>query len=369
MSSLDLSGLTVAVTADRRATEQIELLERRGARTLHTPTVRTEAIGPTAVVIPVTERVLAHGPEVVVFTTALGIRAWFEAAEAAGLADPLLEAINGADLIITRGPKARGAASTHGIDVHWDAPRARVTDIVEQLDGRVAGRRVVVQRDGADHAGLADTLRSFGGDVIDVPVYRWTLPPDTEAADRLIDAVLAGTVDAVTFTSGPSVLNLAVLAARRGLSRDLERAMRDVIVVAVGEVTAETLAGAGFTAAVVPTRPRLGAMVHAFATHCAGLPTVDVGPVGMRLGAAAALVDGDVVEMPRRELRLLAELADRPGVVVAKSELRRRVWSDGPEVDDHAVEVTVGRLRRRLPSTLEVQTIARRGYRLVAAPA
>jgi uroporphyrinogen-III synthase len=163
------------------------------------------------------------------------------------------------------------------------------------------------------------------------------------------------------------VLNLAVLAARRGLARDLEQAMRAVIVVAVGEVTAETLAGAGFTASVVPTRPRLGAMVHAFATHCAELPTVSVGPVGMRLGAAAALVDGTVVDLPRRELRVLAELADRPGVVVAKSELRRRVWSDGPEVDDHAVEVTVGRLRRRLPARLEVQTVARRGYRLVAA--
>ena len=200
-------------------------------------------------------------------------------------------------------------------------------------------------------------------------MYRWTLPPDTDPADRLIDALLAGGVDAVTFTSGPSVLNLAVLAARRGLARDLEEALRDVIVVAVGEVTAETLAGAGFRASVVPTRPRLGAMVHAFATHCSSLPTVEVGDVGLRLGAAAALIDGTVVDLAPRELRVLAELADRPGVVVAKSELRRRVWCDGPEVDDHAVEVTVGRLRRRLPSALEVQTIARRGYRLVPAPA
>ena len=122
MSALDLAGLTVAVTADRRAGEQIELLTRRGARTLHTPTVRTEALGPSEVVIPVTERVLAHRPHVVVFTTALGIRAWFEAAEAAGLADPLLQALSRADLVITRGPKARGAAATLGITVDWDAP-------------------------------------------------------------------------------------------------------------------------------------------------------------------------------------------------------------------------------------------------------
>ena len=69
------------------------------------------------------------------------------AAEAAGLAEPLLQTLNGARLVITRGPKARGAAATHGIEVHWDAPRARITDIVEHLADQVDGRRVIVQRD------------------------------------------------------------------------------------------------------------------------------------------------------------------------------------------------------------------------------
>jgi DNA-binding winged helix-turn-helix (wHTH) protein len=39
------------------------------------------------------------------------------------------------------------------------------------------------------------------------------------------------------------------------------------------------------------------------------------------------------------------------------------VWHGA--ADDHAVEVTVGRLRRRLDGVLRVETVPRRGYRLV----
>lgn len=62
------------------------------------------------------------------------------------------------------------------------------------------------------------------------------------------------------------------------------------------------------------------------------------------------------------EARLFAELAQRPGTVVAKHELLRRVWGDDA-IDPHVVEVTIGRLRRRLGSAGPViETVRRRGY-------
>jgi DNA-binding winged helix-turn-helix (wHTH) protein len=78
------------------------------------------------------------------------------------------------------------------------------------------------------------------------------------------------------------------------------------------------------------------------------------------------VVVGDLeVDLPIRERRVLSILAERPGAVVGKTELLRRAWTTPP--DPHAVEVAVGRLRKRLATTgLRVEVVPRRGYRLVA---
>lgn len=365
MPPLPLEALTVGVTADRRAGEQAELLRRRGARVVHGPTISTEPLGPAEVVVPATRTAIAHQPDIVVFTTGLGVRSWVDGAESAGLAEDLVATLNRADLVVARGPKASGAATTAGIEVDWVAPDARAGQILEHLRPLVDGRRVVVQRDGEEIPHLADALASAGGDVVDVPVYRWRLPADHEPAHRLIGDVVDGTIDMVTFTSAAAARNLVTLAEELGVADELRTATASLVLVAVGEVTAEAVAGLGLGHAVAPARPRLGAMTHLVATCGSELPTVDVGGVVMRVGGSAVLVGDTVLDLTPQELAVFSALARRPGAVLAKAELRRLAWSSTATVDDHAVEVTVGRLRRRLPPTLKVVTVAKRGYRLV----
>jgi uroporphyrinogen-III synthase len=83
------------------------------------------------------------------------------------------------------------------------------------------------------------------------------------------------------------------------------------------------------------------------------------------LRRSAVVIDGEIVDLSGREREVLEVLASRPTAVVSKGELLRRVWGT-PDADEHTVEVTVARLRRRLgPAGKAVQTITRRGYRLV----
>jgi uroporphyrinogen-III synthase len=71
-------------------------------------------------------------------------------------------------------------------------------------------------------------------------------------------------------------------------------------------------------------------------------------------------------ELTPRERSLLRALLDAEGVVVSKPRLAAAAW--GSTVDDHAVEVAVGRLRRKLgPAAGALETTSRRGYRLVTA--
>jgi DNA-binding winged helix-turn-helix (wHTH) protein len=73
------------------------------------------------------------------------------------------------------------------------------------------------------------------------------------------------------------------------------------------------------------------------------------------------------VQLSTRERWVLARLVDACGAVVGRAELvRAGGWTPG---DDHVLDVTIGRLRRRLgPAGRVVETVPKRGYRVAAAP-
>src|SRR5437763_14773875 len=100
-----LEGFVVGVTADRRWTEQAELLERRGASVLHGPTIHTEYLASDDALRRATGIVIARRPDYLVATTGIGVRAWFEAAQAWGVAEDLVGAL-AETRVVARGPKA-----------------------------------------------------------------------------------------------------------------------------------------------------------------------------------------------------------------------------------------------------------------------
>ncbi|CAN5674039.1 uroporphyrinogen-III synthase [soil metagenome] len=364
-----LSGFTVGVTADRRHEEQAELLQRRGARVVHGPTIRTLALADDPALAAATERVIASPPDIVVLTTGLGTRGWLSAAESNGRDEDLLVALGGAR-VVARGPKAVGAAAALGLPVHWSAPTEQGREIVEHLlAGGVEGTRIAVQRDGGPEAVIADALLAAGAEVVDVPVYRWTLPNDPAPAHRLVVAAAEGRLDAVTFTSSPALRHFVDLAGGLGRGADILAAFRGpVAAVCVGPVCAGTAEALGIAAPVQPRRGRLGAMVQALVRHLDGRSlAVELAGVRCVLQGSSFCLDGHVVALSDRERALLEALASRPGQVVTKEALMARGWR-GATTDPHAVEVAVGRLRRRLGTAGRgIETIPRRGYRLAVS--
>ena len=93
--------------------------------------------------------------------------------------------------------------------------------------------------------------------------------------------------------------------------------------------------------------------------------TVRLGRTDLVLAGTVARAGDFRAELTDTEARLLATLAARPpGTVTSKSELLRLVWG-GATTDEHVVEVTVGRLRRRLGAHgAGVVAVPRRGYAL-----
>jgi len=366
-----LAGFKIGVTADRRADEQIRLLSSRGAECVHGEVIKTNPVDTVAALGSATEALIDDPPELVVLTTGLGVRGWLEAADSIHLGEQLRDVFASA-LLFARGPKAKGALATNGFDIATDAPLARYADVIDTLCSRgVSGSRVAVQLDGAGAADLCAAIEAEGADVVRVPVYKWSLPADCSAAERLVRSTAAGRIDAVTFTARPAVENFFEIASHIGLHDEVSEAFATGLAVpfCVGPVCAAGFTDIGLPEPMVPERFRLGAMVQQISMFFAERAVVvELAGTSVRVQGGLAVIDGTTEAwLTEREQAILDVLVERPGVVYSKSDLLRRVWH-GTENDEHLVEVTIGRLRQRLgPASAGIETVMRRGYRASAS--
>ncbi len=81
--------------------------------------------------------------------------------------------------------------------------------------------------------------------------------------------------------------------------------------------------------------------------------------------SATVVVNGDARELRNRELRLFEVLLSAPDRIFSKAQLCDRLFSYAETVTDNAIEVYVGRLRRKLDgSRARIETVRGVGYRL-----
>ncbi|MDQ0813145.1 uroporphyrinogen-III synthase [Streptomyces sp. B3I7] len=360
-----LAGFTVGVTAARRAEELGALLERRGAVVQHAPALRIVPLSDDGELLAATKELLRQKPDVVVATTAIGFRGWVEAADGWGLGEELLALLRDGDVeLLARGPKVKGAVRAAGLTERWSPSSESMAEVLDRLlDEGVEGRRIAVQLHGEPLPGFVEALRESGAKVVGVPVYRWMPPEDIGPLDRLLDATVAGGMDALTFTSAPAAASLFSRAERRGMLDDVLAVLgHDVLAACVGPVTAVPLQERGVPT-VQPERFRLGPLVQLL---CRELPararTLPVAGHRLEIRGHAVLVDGELRTVPPAGMSLLRALAHRPGWVVPRATLLRALPGTGR--DEHAVETAMTRLRAALATPHLIQTVVKRGYRL-----
>ncbi|HEX6597320.1 MAG TPA: uroporphyrinogen-III synthase, partial [Acidimicrobiales bacterium] len=366
MTLRPLDGFVVGITADRRWQEQAELLERRGASILHGPTMTTMYLASDEELRRATQAVIDEPPHYVVATTGIGMRAWLETAAAWGLGDPLLASLSQAR-IVARGPKAAATVQAAGLEVWERSATEQMEALVELLLAQpLEGKRVVVQEYGMPNPGPMSALRAAGATLVEVPVYRWRLPDDTAPVLRLVEAACEGRLDAITFTSAPAVHNLFAIAGQHEMADRLRQACNERVVVAcVGPVCAEGAVQEGVIAPLAPSVGRLGLLVRALSDRFeAERREFRLGACEVVLQGAVMEVDGVRADLTPKERALFEVLFEAGGGVVPRAMLLERVWGSA-DADAHVLEVTVGRLRRRLGICgRTVRAVPGRGYRL-----
>jgi DNA-binding winged helix-turn-helix (wHTH) protein/Tol biopolymer transport system component len=99
--------------------------------------------------------------------------------------------------------------------------------------------------------------------------------------------------------------------------------------------------------------------------------TVCFGEYELDLEVRTLRKNGIRLRCQEQPLQILTALAERPGELVTREELRRRVWPQDTFVDfDHALNTAVKKIRAALNDDADapryIETVPRRGYRFVA---
>jgi two-component system response regulator RegX3 len=96
-----------------------------------------------------------------------------------------------------------------------------------------------------------------------------------------------------------------------------------------------------------------------------------LGGLQIDLGRHEVLVDGERVHLTLSEFKVLSLLAAQPESVVSRRELMQHLWASEHVGDEHACEVHISNLRRKIerdPTQPErLVTVRGEGYKLVAA--
>lgn len=84
--------------------------------------------------------------------------------------------------------------------------------------------------------------------------------------------------------------------------------------------------------------------------------------------AAVVVVGGEQRELRNRELRLMEILLSAPDRIFPKAQLYDRLFSYSEDVSENAIEVYIGRLRKKLEgSSVRIETVRGIGYRITVS--
>ncbi len=98
--------------------------------------------------------------------------------------------------------------------------------------------------------------------------------------------------------------------------------------------------------------------------------TARLGRLEFSLDSREVRVDGELIDLPRRELLVLEALVRRQGRTVLRSALEEAVYSFDDEIQSNALDSHVSRLRKKLADTqagVEIHAIRGVGYLLRSA--
>ena len=255
-------GRTIVVTRARAQAQRfVQLLEAAGARVLQAPTI---VIEPPASWEPLDTALASLDSFTwLIFTSVNGVAMVDRRLIARGIPWAAIARKRVAAI----GPATADALAEHGVRPDLVPGEYRAEGLIERLRGLIRpGDRVLLPRAAQTRDVLVVELKRLGAQVTEVAAYS-TRRAEAGTA-RLREALAAGTIDAVTFTSSSTARNFAELFTEDERRTWLGR----VTVASIGPITAATAAEYGMVTDVMPSEYTIPALARSLADYFQRVP-------------------------------------------------------------------------------------------------
>jgi uroporphyrinogen-III synthase len=230
--------------------------------------------------------VLEQKFDLVLVMTGPGIQAVLDESKGINKEQQFLEALRQIPVIASSG-KPQQVLSKHGISENVTLPQHETVEACFELALAcdVSAKRVAVIWHGASSVEQVKKLRTTGAQVLEFSTYQYSdefdkngtelleslgykyVEPNTRNLFELIESLVKGDVDAVTFPSPPAVDNLFDFATEHDRTEDLRMALNNVVTVAIGPTTKQTIERHGVHVKVVPNTYKMGPMITALVRY------------------------------------------------------------------------------------------------------
>ena len=287
---MTLAGLTIAITGSRRAQELANLIISFGGNPYVAPTVGIEEGQDISKEVQSFFNIVSNDSEgtadYAVFMTGPGVYSLMSTAHSLGIDKKIIDALQYVT-IVARSLKSKIALANYGIKTDMIPQENTAEGIVNLLRNlNISGKKIVVLWHGSYSSIIRERLSSANAEIFEFSTYKYSselketgakilkdmgfnyVSPNQEKVVKLIEDIRKGVVDAITFTSPPSVRDLFSIADSQGLKESLIHSLnQSVIIVSVGPSTRKAIEENGVQVDVMPQVYKMGPMVKALSDY------------------------------------------------------------------------------------------------------
>jgi uroporphyrinogen-III synthase len=286
---VSLTGLTVAITGSRRGSELARIVKNLGGRPYVAPTVGIEADlkTPDNAIVEFIKSITKQDVDYMIFMTGPGVFALMSIAKTYEMEQDLIAALQKVT-VVARSTKSKMVLKKYGIKTHLIPSENTAKGILNLLKNLgLLGKTIGILWHGGYHMQLREELYMAGAvNVMEAATYQYSFEINDDGASilmsmgfnyvvpklgtviQLIENIIAGRIDIITFTSPPSVHGLFKIANINHTIGPLRDSLNtNVIVAAVGPSTEEALKENKVIVDVIPQTYNMGAMVKAISDY------------------------------------------------------------------------------------------------------
>ena len=243
------------------------MVSRWGGRPYVAPTVEIKPPRNRRLIKDFVKRVLSRQIDFVIFMSANGVTELIKSLENSELKNKFVRELSRVKVVAV-GPKTGRELRNRGIEANLVPPKYSSKGIVESLEKiGLQGKNVAIPRSNKAGTYLRRELEKMDANILEVPVYQSVLPSDESKVLDLIYDLLAGEIDAITFTSSSTVQNLFEIASKHALAEKLRNGLKKTIVVVIGPTTQRTLKKLGLRVDVMPKEYTIEGMMKALVSY------------------------------------------------------------------------------------------------------